>query len=178
MTRQESLEEEGVEESKKVVLGGTFTQLHKGHKKLLRKAVSISSNIEIGLVADEATKGKMLSHMIEDFKKRKNILIKFLKKIKKKDLKVRIVPIHDPYGPSIHDPHLTDIVVTEETLPRAVEINKIRKRKNLRPLHIHVVKMVEAKDGRYIRSSRIRCGEIDKEGNVLANLIEIKYKDE
>jgi len=178
MIQQGSQVEEGEEESKTVVLEETFTQLHKGHRLLLRKAYSIASNIEIGLVTDEAVKRKLLSDMIEDFETRKKSVLNFLNKIKKDKINVKIVPINDPYGPSIHENHLTDIVVTEETLPRAIEINMIRKRNNLEPLRIHVVKMVKAKDGRYIRSSRVRCGEIDPDGNILANLVEIKYKDE
>jgi pantetheine-phosphate adenylyltransferase len=177
MIQLESRAEEGEEGYKKVVLGGTFTQLHKGHKILLRKAYEISNNIKIGLVEDSVVKNKIFSNLIESFDLRKKSIIKYFKKIKNDEVNLEIVPIQDPYGPSIVDKSLTDIVVTEETLPRAVEINMIRLKKGLQPLKIHTIGLIKAKDGRYIRSSRIRCGEIDREGNVLAEIVRINYKN-
>jgi Predicted nucleotidyltransferase len=60
-------------------------------------------------------------------------------------------------------------------VPRAVKINKIRTSRNLPKLRIHVVRLLLAEDGRVIRSSRIRAGEIDGDGKLLVNKIKIKY---
>ena len=64
----------------------------------------------------------------------------------------------------ISEEELEAIVVSEETLYRALEINRIRVEKGLRPLVIVVVPMVLAYDGKPISSSRIRRGEINEEG--------------
>jgi phosphopantetheine adenylyltransferase len=174
MIQQESLEEEGEEEFRNVILGGSFDKLHKGHKLLLKHALRFSDRIKIGLVKDEMLKDKLFSSKIEKFNLRKNKIISFLKKIRK-NVKIDIIPLSDPYGPSIEDNTFTDIIATEETLPRVIKINKIRISKNLSKLKIHVVRLLLADDGRIIRSSRIRAGEIDKDGKLLVKKIKIKY---
>jgi len=82
MIQLESRAEEGEEGYKKVVLGGTFTQLHKGHKILLRKAYEISNNIKIGLVEDSVVKNKIFSNLIESFDLRKNLLLNILRRLR------------------------------------------------------------------------------------------------
>ncbi len=167
-------EEGGEEEFRKVILGGSFDKLHKGHKFLLKSALKISKKIKIGLVKDEILQDKPFSYQIEKFNIRKNKVISFLSELDK-NIRIDIVPISDPYGPSIEEYDITDIVVTEETVPRAVKINKIRTSRNLPKLRIHVVRLLLAEDGRVIRSSRIRAGEIDGDGKLLVNKIKIKY---
>jgi phosphopantetheine adenylyltransferase len=174
MIQRESLEEEEGEEFRNVILGGSFDKLHKGHKLLLKHALKFSNRIKIGLVKDEMLKNKLFSSKIENFNLRKNKIIGFLKKIRK-NVHIDIVPLSDPYGPSIEDNTITDIIATEETLPRVIKINKIRSSKNLSKLKIHVVKLLLAEDGRIIRSSRIRTGEIDKDGKLIVKKIKIKY---
>ncbi|RLF22763.1 MAG: phosphopantetheine adenylyltransferase, partial [Thermoprotei archaeon] len=83
---------------------------------------------------------------------------------KSEDVHYDITRIDDVYGTSISEEELEAIVVSEETLYRALEINRIRVEKGLRPLVIVVVPMVLAYDGKPISSSRIRRGEINEEG--------------
>ena len=78
-----------------------------------------------------------------------------------------IVPLEDPYGTTIHDADFDAIVVSEETEPTAVEINKIRVSKAMDPIDIVVVSFVLAYDGNPISSTRIRRGEISKNGNFI-----------
>ena len=59
------------------------------------------------------------------------------------------------------------IIVSEETLPTALEINEIRKEKGWQPLEIEMIPFVYFKDGNVISSTRIRKGEIDREGCVI-----------
>jgi phosphopantetheine adenylyltransferase len=113
MIQRESLEEEEGEEFRNVILGGSFDKLHKGHKLLLKHALKLSSRIKIGLVKDEMLKNKLLSSKIENFNLRKNKIIGFLKKIRK-NVHIDIVPLSDPYGPSIEDNTITDIITLQE----------------------------------------------------------------
>ena len=44
-------------------------------------------------------------------------------------LEHRVVPISDPYGPSITDPHIEAIVVSEETLKGGHMVNEERQKR-------------------------------------------------
>jgi hypothetical protein len=57
-------------------------------------------------------------------------------------------------------------VVSEETLPVAVEINRLRKEKKQKKVDIHQISCVLAEDGRWISSTRIYRGEIDAHGHL------------
>ncbi|MEM4728234.1 MAG: inosine/xanthosine triphosphatase [Thermoplasmata archaeon] len=58
------------------------------------------------------------------------------------------------------------IVVSEETEPSARRINRLRRAKGLKPLDIITIPMVPAEDGLPVSSSRIRSGELDREGRL------------
>jgi uncharacterized protein (UPF0218 family) len=88
-----------------------------------------------------------------------------------------IVPLNDPYGSTLNRGQMTEsrkqksdfdaIVVSEETRPRAVEINTIRTQNGLPGLAIVEIPMVRAEDEDRISSTRIRNGEIDGNGNLV-----------
>ena len=59
------------------------------------------------------------------------------------------------------------IVVSEETAPKAEELNRLRAQRGLRPLELVVIPMVLAEDGKPISTTRIRAGEIDRAGRLL-----------
>lgn len=149
----------------RVVVGGTFDVIHKGHKVLLKKAFNLSRLVSIGLSTDEYAK-KIKSYPVIGYGKRKKILEDLLKRegwIKRYE----IVPLGDPYGVTTSAEDVEAIVVSEETLGRAREINSIRRRKKLYPLDIICVGMVWAEDKKPITTTRIREGEVDLEGTVL-----------
>ncbi len=142
----------------KVAVGGTFDKFHDGHKKLLSTAFEIGDKIEIGVTSD-AFGG--LKGDIDTCEERMSNLKSFFSD--KSDFVV--IPLEDPYGTTIYDGDFEAIVVSEETEPTAVEINKIRISKGMKPLDIVVVSFVLAYDGNPISSTRIRRGEINQNGN-------------
>ncbi len=142
----------------KVVVGGTFDSLHKGHKHLLKEADSLGG-IKIGLTSNEMAK-KMKGVDVEDYKiRQKNILDNFPN--------AEVEKIKDPSGFSIEE-DFDYIVVSSETRERAEKINEKRKELEKEEIKIVEVNYVLAEDGEQISSSRIRNGEIDKEGNLLS----------
>ncbi|WP_432644924.1 phosphopantetheine adenylyltransferase [Methanobrevibacter sp.] len=144
----------------KVAVGGTFDKFHDGHKKLLSAAFELGDHVEIGVTSD-AFGG--LKGDIDSCKVRMSNLKAFFSD--KSDFVV--IPLNDPYGTTIYDDDFEAIVVSEETEPTAVEINKIRVSKGMEPLDIVIVSFVLAYDGIPISSTRIRRGEINQEGNVV-----------
>ena len=145
----------------KVAVGGTFDKFHDGHNKLLSTAFEIANNVEIGVTSDAfgGLKGDIDSC---------NVRMKNLKSFFKDYSNFIIVPLDDPYGTTIYDSDFDAIVVSEETEPTAVEINEIRISKGMNPIDIVVVSFVLAYDGTPISSTRIRRGEINKNGDVVS----------
>jgi pantetheine-phosphate adenylyltransferase len=149
-----------------VALGGTFDHLHRGHKSLIRKALQLGDRIIIGLSSDEYLSRWRKGHSVNSYEKRLEKLKSFLSELNVLN-RVTIVPLDDPFGPSVSDSAISVLVVTTDTLKRALEINKIRISKGLPPLQIYVCDFVLADDGKPISSTRIRKGMIDEEGHTL-----------
>jgi len=135
------------------VVAGTFDTIHDGHKLLLKTAFKQKGSVLIGLTSDSfASKAK--KHRVKPYAARKRALERFLgpKKMKK----TRIIRISNKYGPTLEDKTLSSIVVSTETEPVALEINKKRKKKGLKPLKITSVNLVYAEDLKKIACTRIR----------------------
>jgi pantetheine-phosphate adenylyltransferase len=81
--------------------------------------------------------------------------------------RAQIIPLHDPYGTTLTDESLQALVVSEETTPIAKRINRLREERHLKPLMIYVISMVQAEDSVPISTTRIRRGEIDREGRLI-----------
>jgi pantetheine-phosphate adenylyltransferase len=90
--------------------------------------------------------------------------------LRKKGLleRAEIMPLHDAYGITLSKGCIDALVVSKETEKTAEEINKKRKAKGLEPLSIVAIDMVPAYNDEPISTTRIRCGEIDREGQMLA----------
>ncbi len=149
-----------------ICVGGTFEYLHKGHRALLDRAFSLGGKVYIGLTTDEfACRGRNRS--VLPYERRKSVLEKYLSGKGYEDY--LIFPLEDRYGCALDD-ECTDMVVSEETVGTAAEINEIRGKKGLAPLKIHVVPYVLAEDFCPVSSTRIAEREIDVEGRLLRAL--------
>jgi pantetheine-phosphate adenylyltransferase len=148
-----------------VCLGGTFYPLHKGHKKLLKKAFQIAGmkgSVFIGVTSASMAKKKK---EIASFESRKQSIERFL--IEENVIRRAIIqPLSNKFGPTLNG-DFDAIVVSPETQPTAEEINTKRKYLGKKPLQIIVIPFVLSKDGKPISSSRIRRKEINENGTVL-----------
>lgn len=146
----------------KLALGGTFDHFHIGHQHFIDFAANLSQQIVIGLTTDRLLKGKTFPDQIQDFHTRKKNLINYCKK---KNYHCLIVPLDNPYGPPINkNEHFDALAVTEFTINGAKAINDLRKTIGLRPLQVHVCQMLKDQNDLVISSTRIRSGEINKDG--------------
>ncbi len=154
---------------RKVAVGGTFDELHKGHRRLLAKAFEVGEIVLIGLCTDEFVKKMGKPHVTASYGARLKELQAFLKKSSLKG-KAEITPLTNPYGKTLTDKCIEALIVSEETEKIAVKINQKRSQKNLPHLEIITISMVPAENYKPISTTRIRKGEIDREGHMLKNL--------
>jgi pantetheine-phosphate adenylyltransferase len=149
-----------------VSLGGTFDVIHKGHWFLLEEAFQVGEKIIIGVTTDEFARSLKKPHEIDCYNKRRTDVVEFIDRNSYNNRAV-LIPLTDPYGPTIEENEIEGIIVSEETEPRAEEINEVRVTKGLRPLLIVVIKMILAEDGEPISSTRIRRQEVDRYGRLI-----------
>lgn len=150
-----------------VGVGGTFDELHKGHRSLLMKAFEAGEHVIIGISSDEFVVKLKKSHSTARYEQRLKELRSFLNE---KGLlkRARIIPIDDPFGGVLlsHSP-IEALVVSRETEPTARSINERRTEMGMPPLEIIVINMIPSENHSAISTTRIREGEIDREGHLL-----------
>lgn len=144
---------------KKVIFGGTFDILHKGHKILLKKAFELGK-VTIGLTSDKFAE-RIKKRKVKDFLKRKKEIQKFV--LKNFGKMAKIVKIDDIFGPTLKE-NFDYIIVSPETYKNAVKINEKRRKLRKPPIKIVKIDFVLAEDKKIISCSRILNGEINKDG--------------
>ena len=150
-----------------VATGGTFDYIHIGHLKLLSVAFNKGKHVIIGLTSDDFVKKfKCSSNIKNNYETRHhNLEKKILEELN--SINYSIIKLEDEFGPVISSANINAIVVSEETLVKVEEINKIRINNYLTPLSVIVVEIAKSEDGKPISSTRIRNGEIDSKGKIL-----------
>lgn len=145
-----------------LALGGTFDYLHRGHRAFLDFAFSKAAVVSIGITTDKFISSKKL-----DVRPLKLRLLELNNYLKKKGFNERsaIVLLEDILGNTVTDATIDGIAVTKLTQNGATLINKERTRSGSTSLKVLVFPLVLAQDNKPISSSRIRLGEIDREGN-------------
>lgn len=153
-----------------VVCGGTFDHFHKGHESLLRLAFASGKKVVVGVTSDQYVRSSKIEtgslKEIEKFEERKQSVLEFLTKEKVSE-RVEIIEINDLFGPTLSRDLVIDaIVVSDDTKKGGEIISQKRKELGLEELIILIAPQVLAEDGKLISSTRIRNGEINREGKL------------
>ncbi|HOT93611.1 MAG TPA: phosphopantetheine adenylyltransferase [Methanoregulaceae archaeon] len=149
----------------KIMVGGTFDPLHDGHRRLLARSFELAGpdgRVIIGLSSDEFAGNK--SHPVQPYAVRRAGIERFVRE-SGYVTPYEIEPLFDRFGSAL-DLDFDALVVSEETLPVAIEINRLRRERQKKKVDIHQITCVLAEDGRWISSTRIHRGEIDEHGRL------------
>lgn len=156
---------------KKIALGGTFDHFHKGHQLFLLFAAELAEQLVIGVTTEVMIKSKVMVEAIEPFEVRAEAVKAFCRSLPLKN-KVDVVPLTDPYGPTVFNTSIEALAVTTNTESGARMINKKRAEIGLAQLPVYVRELEAAEDNSIISSERIRLGQLNRNGRVYKKILE------
>jgi pantetheine-phosphate adenylyltransferase len=131
----------------------------------LAKSFEVGEKVIIGVTSDDFARKEGKSPD-QSFAERVTLLKEYLGR-RHPGRKYVITKLDDYFGPGIASADVEAIVVSRATAQRVPLANRLRAEKGFRPLEVVVVDFALAEDGRPISSTRIRDGEIDREGKRL-----------
>ena len=142
------------------LIGGTFDRFHAGHRNLLMSALSHCQMVEVWVTVDEIAREK--DSRINPWEDR----IEEIRQTFDFDSdRLKFHELEDLYGPAPTHNEASAIICTSETISECESINRMRQDEGLPELEIICVDHTMSWDGSPISSSRIRNGEIDREGH-------------
>ncbi|GFR61245.1 bifunctional coenzyme A synthase [Elysia marginata] len=126
-----------------VVLGGTFDRLHDGHKVLLSQSCLLcDKKLTIGITDGERNKKKLLWELMQSYSLRVEGVVSFVSDTKH-IITVEPVQIFDIFGPTITDPDLQCLVVSQETSSGGQAVNQERLKQGFSHLDMVTVDIVD-----------------------------------
>ncbi|XP_054848168.1 bifunctional coenzyme A synthase [Eublepharis macularius] len=170
-----SVTEEPLQSYSDVVVGGTFDRLHNGHKILLSVSCLLAEKrLLVGVSDKDLLESKVLKELILPYEQRMTQLSEFLVDVKP-SLQYEIVPLLDRFGPSITDPHLKCIVVSEETLKGGLAVNRKRMENGLAELSVHEILL--ARDAQHGKNEEEKISSSSLRRRLLGTLLRPPRKD-
>ena len=132
---------------------------------MITKAFALGRKVIIGVTSDAFVRKQGKSHPVQAYASRVKAVRRFLS-ARGWSSRAVLVSLRDPYGPTAKKRNVEALIITPDTASSALKLNQLRKSRGLRRLKIHRVPLSNAEDGKPISSTRIRKGEIDRQGRL------------
>jgi len=131
---------------------------------MISKAFEVADHVIIGVMKDNALEKlhKICRENVEPYERRVKKLLTYISELLNiyTNKTFKIVSISGPYDIVLEENNIDYIIVSDETLPRAVMINILRRQKRMKEIKAIIVPIVKDIQGRPISSHRFRIGEI------------------
>ncbi|CEP13404.1 hypothetical protein [Parasitella parasitica] len=128
----------------RVAVGGTFDHLHAGHKILLTMtALLAKQSMVVGVTDDCMLLKKKHRDLIASTQQRMENVKAYLQLVKR-SITYDVVPIKDPFGPTVTDQNIDALVVSKETLKGGDLVNSERERRKYHPLKLRIIDVISS----------------------------------